>query len=65
MSHSDIYLFKMLNNIGYEYKINSKSISHLFYIDDLKLYARNDPELKEVFKTEKFQRLYLHRILAR
>ena len=34
-----------LNNAGYGYQIMGKSISHLFYMDDLKPFARNDSEL--------------------
>ena len=31
-----------LNNTGYGYKIGEEKINHLFYMDDLKLYGKND-----------------------
>ena len=34
-----------LNDTGYGYKIGDKKINHLFYMDDLKLYEKNDKEL--------------------
>ena len=33
------------NDTGYGYKIGEEKINHLFYIDDLKLYGKNDKEL--------------------
>ena len=33
-----------LNFSGYGYKIGTEGITHLFYKDDLKLYAKNDSE---------------------
>ena len=35
-----------LNFSGYGYKIGTEGITHLFYKDDLKLYAKNDSELE-------------------
>ena len=33
---------KLLNNTGYSYKIYDNTINYLFYMDDLKLFAKND-----------------------
>ena len=41
-----------LNN-GYGYQIMGKSINHLFCMDDLKLFARNDNELTGFLDTVK------------
>ena len=48
-----IPLSSLLNATGYGYKIKEQKISHLFYMDDLKLYARNDEELEGLLKTVK------------
>ena len=40
-----IPLTKLLNNTGYGYKIYDNIINHLFYMDDLKLFAKNDQQL--------------------
>ena len=45
-----IPLSSLLNATGYGYKIKEQKISHLFYMDDLKLYARNDEELEGLLK---------------
>ena len=37
---------KLLNNTGYGYKIYDNTINHLFYMDNLKLFAKNDQQLK-------------------
>ena len=42
-----------LNNAGYGYQLMGKSIIHLFYMDDLKLFARNDSELTGLLDTVK------------
>ena len=42
-----------LNNAGYGYQIMGKSINHLFYMDDLTLFARNDKELTGLLDTVK------------
>ena len=39
-----IPLSKLLNNTGYGYKIYN-TINHLFYMEDLKLFANNDQQL--------------------
>ena len=39
-------LTKIINNSQYGYKIKNNKINHLFYMDDLKLYASNDNELE-------------------
>ena len=41
-----IPLSKLLNNTGYRYKIYDNTINHLFYMDDLKLFARSDQQLQ-------------------
>ena len=45
-----IPLSQQLNeaNKGYKLKNTNRSISHLLFMDDLKLYARNKPELEEL-----------------
>ena len=48
-----IPLSNELNNAGYGYQIMGKSINHLFYMDDLKLFARNDIELTGLLDTVK------------
>ena len=35
-----------LNNTEYGYTIFNSIVNHLFYMDDLKLFARNDNELE-------------------
>ena len=42
-----------LNNTKYGYEIYEKAINHLFYMDDLKLYAKNDKELEGLLYTVK------------
>ena len=34
-----------LNDTGYGYKIEEEKINDLFYMNDLKLYGKNDKEL--------------------
>ena len=36
------------NSLGYRYEIGSEWINHLFYMDDLKLYEKDDSELSEL-----------------
>ena len=36
-----IPIWNLLNNTGYGYKIYDNTINHLFYMDDLKLFAKN------------------------
>ena len=42
-----------LNNTKYGYEIYEKTINNLFYMNDLKLYARNDKELEDLFPAVK------------
>ena len=42
-----------LNSSGYGYKIGIERITHLFYIDDLKLCAKDDSELEGLLKRVK------------
>ena len=42
-----------LNNTGYGYNIYEEKINHLFYMDDLKLYGKNDYELEGLLRTVK------------
>ena len=42
-----------LNNAGYGYNIYREKINHLIYMDDLKLYGKNDYELHGLSKTVK------------
>ena len=37
-------LSSLLNNSGYGFKISNTVINHLFYMDDLKTFAKNDEE---------------------
>ena len=48
-----IPLTNELNNTKYGYDIYEKAINHLFYMDDLKLYAKNDKELEGLLSTVK------------
>ena len=48
-----IPLTNELNNTINGYEIYEKAINHLFYIDDLKLYAKNDKELEGLLSTVK------------
>ena len=40
-------------NTKYGYGIYEKPINHLFYMDDVKLYAKNDKELEGLLSTVK------------
>ena len=42
-----------LNSLGYGYKIRTERITHLFYMDDLKLYAKDDNELEGLLRIVK------------
>ena len=42
-----------LNSLGYGYKIRTEWITHLLYIDDLKLYAKDDNELEGLLRIVK------------
>ena len=42
-----------LNDTGYGYKIREKNINYLFYMDDLKLYGKNNKEVDGVLCTVK------------
>ena len=42
-----------LNNTGYGYNIYEEKINHLFYVDDLKLYGKNDYVLEGLLRTVK------------
>ena len=46
-------LLHELIETGYGYKIGEEKINHLFYIDDLKLYGKNDKELDGLLCTVK------------
>ena len=48
-----IPLSKLLNNAGYGYKIYDNTINHHFYMDDLKLFAKNDQQLQGLLNTVK------------
>ena len=43
----------MLNNTKCGYEIYRKKVNHLFYVDDLKLLARNDGQLGGLLTTVK------------
>ena len=42
-----------LNRTGSAYKIGEKSMNHLFYMNDLKLFAKDDHELERLLQTVK------------
>ena len=42
-----------LNRTQYGYKVGNQKINHLFYIDDVKLYGKDDSELEGLLKTIK------------
>ena len=42
-----------LNSLGYGYNIRIERITHLFYMDDLKLYAKDDNELEGLLRIVK------------
>ena len=44
---------KLLNNTGYGYKIYDNTINHLFYIGNLKLFAKNDQQLQGLLNIAK------------
>ena len=48
-----IPLTNELNNTKYGYKFYEKAMNYLFYMDDLKLYAKNDKELEGLLSTVK------------
>jgi len=48
-----IPLSNELNNTGYGYKIFDRILSHLFYMDDLKFFAKNDQDLEGLLCTIK------------
>ena len=42
-----------LNNTGYGYNIYEEKINHLFSMDDLKLYGKNDYKFEALLRTVK------------
>ena len=48
-----IPLTNKLINTKYGYEISENTINHLFNMDDLKLYAKNDKELESLLSTVK------------
>ena len=46
-----IPLSQLLNDTGYGYRIENRKINHLFYMDDLKIYAKDDTELQKLLHT--------------
>ena len=42
-----------LNNAGYGFEVGGKKISHLFYMDDLKTYVKNDNQQEGLLNTIK------------
>ena len=50
---SVIPLSKELNPTGCGYNIQKKNINHLFYMDDLKLFAKDDNDLEGLLQTVK------------
>ena len=48
-----IPLSQLLNHTGYGYRIENRKTNHLFYMDDLKIYAKDDTELEKLLHTVK------------
>ena len=48
-----IPLSQLLNKTGYGYRIEKREINHLFYMDDLKIFAKDDTELEKLLDTVK------------
>ena len=48
-----IPLSQLLNDTGYGYRIENRKINHLFYTDDLTIYAKDDAELEKLLDTVK------------
>ena len=48
-----IPLSKELNGTGYVYNIQKRSINHLFYMDDFKLFAKDNNDLEGLLETVK------------
>ena len=48
-----IPLSHMLNNTGYGYDVLDGNINHLFYMDDLKLYGKDDSQIEGLLRTVK------------
>ena len=46
-----IPLSKELNETGYGYSIQKRSVNHLFYMEDLKLFAKDDNDLEGLLQT--------------
>ena len=46
-------LSAILNDTGYGYKTQGQNISHLFFMDDLKLFAKDDKDLEGMLQTVK------------
>ena len=46
-------LSKMLNSTEHGYEVNGKKISHLFYMDDLKTFAKNNNQQEGLLQTVK------------
>ena len=46
-------LSRELNQTGYGYNIQKRSINHQFYMDDLKLFAKDDNDLEGLLETMK------------
>ena len=46
-------LSTQLNNAQRGYKVHDQTISHLIYMDDLKLFAKNDSDLEDLLKIVK------------
>ena len=48
-----IPLSKELNRTGYGYNIQKRIMNHLFYMDDLKLFTKDDNDLEGLLQTVK------------
>ena len=46
-------LSNLLNNTGMGYNVYNERVNHLFYMDDLKLYAKNDEQLEGLLQIVK------------
>jgi len=46
-------LSRMLNDTGHGYEIQGQKVTHLFYMDDLKTFAKNDNQQESLLQTVK------------
>ena len=50
---------QIINESGYGYKQNGAAISHLFYVDDIQLYANNERDVDSQIHFTRIYRNYI------